>query len=145
LPATGDPFGSVGGQDPSVTFNKSTHYALCAAVEMARAGPDGQVTVGQVAQRYEIPGGVLAKVFQRMVRSGIAVGTRGTGGGYRLARRASEITVLDVLRQFESAREGDRPGNGASPAAARLGHLLDEVDELVRCTFASVSLEVLAR
>ena len=65
-----------------MTLNKSTYYALYASLEMARAGGGAQVTVTQVAQRYEIPVAVLAKVFQQLVRKGIAVGTRGTRGGH---------------------------------------------------------------
>ena len=120
-----------------MTLKKSTHYALYAALEMARAGRGVQVTVSQVAQRYEIPTAVLAKVFQQLVRKGIAVGTRGTRGGYSLARRPSELTVLDVIQVFESVPES---GQHQGP----LRKLFDEVDEQVRCTYASVTLETLA-
>ena len=67
-------------------LNKSTRYALYAAMEMARVGPDVPVTAGEVARRYAIPPTVLAKVFQQLVRGKLAVGERGSCGGYRLAR-----------------------------------------------------------
>ena len=87
-------------------INKSTRYALYAAVEMARAR-DRQVTAGEVADRYSIPATVVPKVFQQLVRSGIAVGTRGSGGGYRLSRPSSRLTVLDIVEAFEPARAKD--------------------------------------
>jgi Rrf2 family protein len=130
-------------------LNKSTRYALYAAMEMALAGAE-PVTVAGVAERYRIPEGALAKVLQQLVRAGIAAGTRGIGGGYRLAMPASKISVQDIINAFEpprsraplsatgTARESDLP-------AFRLARLLEEVDELVRCTFESVSLETLAR
>jgi Rrf2 family protein len=134
-----------------INFNKSTRYALHAALEMTRAGEAGQVTVSQVAQRYRIPETPLAKVLQRMVRAGLALGTRGVGGGYRLARRPSEITLLDVISIFEPPKPPgqclaqDRPGEPCSDfAPCRLRNLFDEVDEIARGTFASVTLDTLA-
>ena len=133
-----------------MNLNKSTRYALYAAMEMAAAGEEGQVTVARVAERYNIPGSVLAKVFQRLVRSGIALGTRGTGGGYSLARSPSKVTMLDVIDAFESgSQDGDvllaeeaDPGI-VDPGWGRLKQVFDEVTENARCTFASISLETL--
>ena len=68
--------------------------------EMALAG-DKPVTVAGVAGQLGLPQTALAKVFQQLVRSGLAVGTRGIGGGYRLARPARQVSVLDVLQAFE--------------------------------------------
>ncbi|MEZ5318749.1 MAG: Rrf2 family transcriptional regulator [Vicinamibacterales bacterium] len=134
-----------------MTITRSTRYALYAGAEMAQAG-DAPVTVTEVAQRYGIPAGALAKVFQQLVRAGLAVGTRGIGGGYRLARPASRITVLDVLHVFERPRRPgacmlhDRPGQDCPQASACNVHwLFEEVDELVRCTYESVTLETLVR
>jgi Rrf2 family protein len=134
-----------------MTIAKSTRYALYAAAEMALAG-DGLVTVAGVANRYGIPESALAKVFQQLVRSSLASGTRGIGGGYRLARPASKITVLDVLHAFERPRATgacllhDGPGETCPRSSAcRLHWLFSEVDEIVRCTYESVTLETLVR
>jgi Rrf2 family protein len=123
-----------------MTVGKSARYALYAAMGLARAGPGGQVTSAEIAERYGIPTAVMAKVFQQLVRRGLAVGTRGPRGGYRLARKGSSITVLDVLDAFESARA---PGSLGYDADGRLRRVFDEVDELVRCTFASIALDTL--
>jgi Rrf2 family iron-sulfur cluster assembly transcriptional regulator len=131
-------------------LSRSTRHALYAAMEMARAGQE-PVTASQVARRYALPEPALAKVFQQMVRAGLAVGTRGVGGGYRLADSPRRLTVEDVIQAFAPKRPAgacllERPARGcAGPAECRLGRLFDEVDELVRCTFASVTLETLVR
>jgi len=131
-------------------LNRTTRYALYAAMEMAST-PDEQITVGRVAARYRIPEGALAKVFQQLVRSGIALGTRGVGGGYRLSRPRRKITVQEVISAFEPPRTAgscllERPEEPCTmPTACRLGSLFDEVDELVRCTFESVTLDTLVR
>jgi Rrf2 family protein len=129
---------------------KSARYALYAAMELARGGEGGQVTAAEVSARFSIPPAVMAKVFQQMVRAGLATGIRGSRGGYRLVRHPSEVTVLDVLDAFERRRapgscllDGERPERCGHDAACRLRRLFDEVDELARCTFASISLETL--
>ena len=134
-----------------MTITKSARYALYAASEMALAG-DAPTTVGAVASRYQIPEGALAKAFQQLVRAGLATGTRGIGGGYRLARSASKITVLDVLRVFAPRRAAsacllhDRSGQ---PCPAEVGcgvkWLFTEVDELVESTYESVTLQTHVR
>jgi Rrf2 family protein len=133
-------------------LNKSTRYALYAAMEMARSWDHGSVTVARVARRYGLPAGALAKVFQRLVHSGTAVGTRGVGGGYRLARPPSRLTVLDVIGVFEPPRQAgrclleDRVDRTCDPfPACRLRELFEEVDQLTRGTLQSVSFEKLIR
>jgi Rrf2 family protein len=134
-----------------MNVTKSTQYALYAAAEMALAA-EAPTTVSAVAQRYRIPEGALAKVFQQLVRAGLAVGTRGIGGGYRLARPASKITVLEVINVFERHRPAgvcglhDRPGEPCPAASAcSVQWLFHEVDELVRTTYESVTLKTLVR
>lgn len=123
--------------------SRSARRALVAALEMALAAP-GPVTVAEVARRHGAPESALAKVFQQMVRAGLAVGHRGVGGGYRLARDASEVTVASVLAAFEPPPASPAPPP-ADPVEARLDALFHEVDETTRCTFASVTLATLAR
>lgn len=143
-----------------MTLSKSARYALYAVLEMARAGGE-LVTASAVAARYRVPAAAAAKVFQQLVRAGLAEGVRGVGGGYRLARPRSHITVLDVLSVFEpslrapagptAARPTPEPfprtgGANQQPSPdAALVRLFAEVDELVRCTFASVTLDTLVR
>ena len=133
-----------------MTITKSTRYALYAAAEMARAG-DRPTTVAGVAAQYGIPEGALAKVFQQLVRSGLATGTRGIGGGYRLARPPSSVTVLEVMQVFERRRPAggcllhDRPSPCPRSSVCGLHWLFNEVDDLVRSTYQSVTLETLVR
>ena len=134
-----------------MTIGKSARYALHALLEMALAGEEA-VTVAGVAERYGLPRTALAKVFQQLVRAGLAAGTRGVGGGYRLARPASQVSVLDVITYFERPHPpgqclvAERPDLVCErQPSCGLRRLFDEADELLRCTFASVSLATLAR
>ncbi len=133
-------------------YQLSTRYALYAALEMA-AAPAGQpVSAAEVAERYRLPPTVVAKVIQRLVRAGLAVGSRGVTGGYRLARPPAQISLLELMEVFEGGREEATPApsnngsGGGAPgqlAEERLQRLFDEIDAQARATFASVSLATL--
>ncbi len=131
-------------------FQLSTRYALYAALEMASTEAGRPVTAAQVAERYRIPPSVVAKVIQRLVKAGLAFGTRGTTGGYRLVRPAAEITLLEVVEIFEGGRDAascSLAGCGEAPcrqfAECRLRRLFEELDEQARVTLASVTLATL--
>jgi len=132
-----------------VNYQRSTRYALYAAMEMATAGEE-LVTAAAVAERYRLPPSVVAKVIQRLVGAGLAAGTRGVAGGYRLTRPAGEITLLEIVELFEGPHEPSRCVLATCDeetcgrfAECRLRVLFDEVDAQARATFASVTLETL--
>jgi Rrf2 family protein len=119
-------------------------------MEMARSAEGTPVTAARVAERYGIPSAVLAKTFQQLVRAGLATGTRGVRGGYALTRPAATMTVLDVIEVFEPPRSpgqcllADRDDPECSEFdLCNLRRLLDEVSEMARCTYASVTLDTL--
>jgi Rrf2 family protein len=133
-----------------MNFRKGTRYALYAAMEMARSAEGVPVTAAQVSGRYSIPSTVLAKTFQQLVRAGLATSLRGVRGGYVLTRPATQVTVLDVMEAFEPSQSNEQCliAGGEEPECAeielcRLRRLLDEVDEVARCTYASVTLDTL--
>ena len=130
---------------------KSTRHALHAAIEMALAwelaGDEGLVTAAEVAARYDLPPAVVAKIFQRLAQAGLAVGTRGVAGGYRLARPPAQVTVLEVIEVFERLDPEPHSGRGdpVPDAERRLGQLFAEIHEQSRATLASVTLETLVK
>lgn len=84
-------------------FNRKTEYALLALEHMYHLeGEKGHITSArEVAQKYRIPYPLLAKVLQRLAAQGLVKAIHGTKGGYILAKRASEISVADVVSIFE--------------------------------------------
>lgn len=133
-------------------LQKSTRYALHAALELAR-GDGRPIPAKQIATRYEIPENVVAKVLQQLVREGVASGARGVGGGYCLARSAESVSLQSIIDIFEPSPAPDAcmlrdlPGEECSDTGGptcRLMGLFEEVDETVRATFSSVSLATVA-
>ncbi len=130
-------------------WNKSTRFALYAALEMARGG-DGRVTASSVAVKYEISSHHLAKVLQQMVRSGLAAAVRGVGGGYRLARSPKEITLYDIVEIFEGTQDlercmlSDNSSPCAHPNACSIKKVFDEIEQQAYFTLKSIRLSTLA-
>lgn len=81
-------------------LSRHSDYAL--RVLMALASGDRQLSVDEIARRYDISRNHLAKVAQRLQSQGFVTTFRGRGGGMRLARPADEIVVGDVVRRFEN-------------------------------------------
>lgn len=96
-------------------------YALRVMVDLAENQHDGLVTLKEVAERQEISEKYLESIAKELARSGLLESLRGKGGGYRLARNAEDIPVLDVLLLMEGSlapvaclQEGAKPCPRAS-------------------------------
>jgi Rrf2 family protein len=64
--------------------------------------PEGTaLPASRLAEFHGVPGAYLAKHLQALSRAGILESVPGQRGGYRLARRAEEITLLDVVEAIE--------------------------------------------
>jgi Rrf2 family protein len=82
-------------------LSKKSDYALIAMKHLASQADRGASSAREIAQQYEIPVELLAKVLQRLVQRGLLVSHQGTRGGYRLARAASAISVADVIQAID--------------------------------------------
>ncbi len=80
-------------------ITRTSEYALRAVVFLAGQG-DRCVASREIAGTTHVPPGYLPKVLQALARSGLLRAQRGLRGGYRLARAASQIRLLDVLNSI---------------------------------------------
>ena len=78
--------------------------------ELARAG-DSPMPIGQVAERRGIPVQFLEQLFSTLRRAGL-LSQRGAKGGYKLARPAEEINVLEMVQALDGTigEEGKEAG-----------------------------------
>lgn len=77
-------------------FSQTTEYALRAMACLALY-PDQLVATGTLAQMTKVPSNYLAKVLQQLGGAGFIEGRRGVGGGYKLARSASDINLVQII------------------------------------------------
>jgi Rrf2 family protein len=129
-------------------LSRACGYALCALTYLARHEVGGWVASHTIAEAQGLPGGFLLKVLTPLVEAGVLRSDRGLGGGFRLARPARSITLLEVLEAVEGPIQGrmDAVGaGGGAPLDARLQAVCDDVAEAVRRRLGKVSLADLAR
>ena len=79
-------------------LSQKARYALRALVELGRAGPDAQLTAGEIASRADAPRKFLEAILLELARRHLIISRRGKFGGYALARPAEEISFADVIR-----------------------------------------------
>jgi Rrf2 family protein len=82
-------------------LSKKADYALMAMKHLALRGDRGSSNAREIAEQYDIPIELLAKVLQRLVRNGLLASHQGTRGGYQLARVPSRISVADVIQAID--------------------------------------------
>ena len=86
--------------------------AVNALIDLALHAPAGPVTLASISQRRQISLSYLEQLFGRLRREGLVESTRGPGGGYTLGRKASEITVAQIVsavdEPMEDAGQGER-------------------------------------
>lgn len=94
-------------------------YAIRVMVDLAMS-PEGEfVKVKDIAYRQNISEKYLEQIIGILGRAGILRSARGAKGGYRLAKKASDYTVEEILRLTEGS---------LAPVAC----LDDEVNQCVR-------------
>jgi DNA-binding IscR family transcriptional regulator len=84
-----------------ISITTKSPYALDALVELHIHGDAGPVPISELARRREIPVQFLEQLFAALRRAGVLRSQRGVGGGYRFARPAGEITVLEIVELLD--------------------------------------------
>jgi Rrf2 family protein len=82
-------------------LSKKADYALMAMKHLAQKGGASSTSAREIAEQYDIPIELMAKVLQRLVRIGLLASTQGTRGGYTLGRPAGAISVVDVIEAID--------------------------------------------
>lgn len=89
-------------------------YAVVALIDLATARNDAPTSLAAISRRQDISLPYLEQLFVRLRRAGLVASARGPGGGYRLARPASEITVVEVLAAVDETVSALHVGAGAT-------------------------------
>ena len=93
-------------------------YAMVALVDIALQ-PAGQlVSLGDISRRQNVSLPYLEQLFVKLRRRGLVESVRGPGGGYRLARPAADIRVVEVLAAVDETVDAMHTGAGASGAVS---------------------------
>lgn len=129
-------------------ISPTAEYALRAVVAIAQANGDAAATQW-IAKLTKVPAGYLPKVLQMLGRAGLVDSRRGLGGGFRLAKPAEVLTVLEVVNAVDPIKRIEKCPLDLESHGANLCPLhkrLDEATEQVERSFAKTTIaELLAQ
>ncbi len=84
-------------------YGATVEYGVHCLLLLVRP-PEKPASSRELAELLGVSPAIVAKIFPKLEKAGLVTSTGGISGGYRLARDAAEISVLDVI----DAIEGDR-------------------------------------
>jgi len=120
-------------------------YAVMAMADLARRQNERAVALADIAARQEISLSYLEQLFARLRRQGLVISARGPGGGYRLARDASEVNIAEIVIAVDEPLHATRCRGTAGGCMMKgercLTHdLWDEMGRKIHDYLESVSL-----
>ena len=119
-------------------------YALRALVHLAKSKENASSPSHVIAAAEGIPDRFLLKVLQRLVWARVLHGLKGQRGGYRLARPADCITLLQVIEAVDGPLQGTVPEVARGKLDELLQEICDGAAELVRQRLRKVTVHDLA-
>ncbi len=128
-------------------ISKLTDYGTVILALLA-AEPHRSLAAAEVAERTRIALPTVSKLLKKLQRSGLVGSTRGSHGGYQLARAAHEVTAAAILDALEGPMaitecSGEHSHCGLE-SDCRVGHAWQRVNGAIRRALNDVTLAQMA-
>jgi len=126
----------------SMKLSRAAAYALQASVMLAEVDGQGPVPCSSLASQGEMPARFLLQILRSLVNHGVLESTRGVDGGYRLARPADRISLLEIIEAIDGKLAADVPlsASWSGVARSRLESVLQQVAADANSRLDSVKL-----
>jgi Rrf2 family iron-sulfur cluster assembly transcriptional regulator len=85
-------------------------FAVTAMMDVAMTRGTHPVTLAAISQRQKISLSYLEQLFGKLRRRGLVESVRGPGGGYRLAREMTQISVADIILAVDETLDSTQCG-----------------------------------
>lgn len=122
-------------------------YAVTAMLDLALRYDQGPIALADVTERQDISLSYLEQLFARLRREGLVVSVRGPGGGYRLNRHPSKITIVDIIEAIDEKIDVTRcagEGNCQNSERCLTHNLWEDLSDHIHLFLEGVTLERLA-
>jgi FeS assembly SUF system regulator len=128
-------------------ISKLTDYGTVVLACLA-SQPDRTLTAAEVAERTKVGSPTVSKLLKKLQRAGLVASTRGSHGGYQLARPATEITaarILDALDgPFALTECSGEHSSCDLEGSCRVGHAWQRVNGAIRRALSDITLAQLS-
>ena len=125
-------------------------YGIMAAVDLAMQDGSAPIQAKSIARRQGIPARFLEQVLHEMKRAGLVSSLRGAQGGYVLSKKASELSVAEILEALDgpflavSGLNGQKHLRHSGKSNALLAKVWDRVCKAERQVLEAITVEELA-
>ncbi len=129
-------------------LTKKADYGLIALTYLAEHPETPALSAKDMADAYGIPAQLLAKILQRLTKSGLLRSHAGMNGGYELARDARQISAYEVIHSIDgpffitSCVKGKKPCDLTPRCTVR--ESLARVNDTIAGVLKSISIQDLA-
>lgn len=126
-----------------------SEYGVLAAIDLACNFGQGPVSAREISQRRGIPARFLEQLFVSLRRAGIVTAVRGAHGGFVLARKPAEVSVLEIVEALEgplssNVCDSEREVACARSSACAASDVWSRATAALRDVFGTTTLAQLA-
>ena len=136
-------------------LSDGVEWGLHCCTLLALLPDDAALPASRLAEFHGVPAAYLAKHLQALSRAGIVEAVAGARGGYRLARPAAEVTLLDVVEAVEGRtpafrcteirQQGPLPASGkACRRPCGIARAMYAAEDAYRASLGAVTIADLA-
>jgi Rrf2 family protein len=127
-------------------LTRASSYALHAVAYMAGQKKDQPTASHLIAERRGIPERFLLKVLKPLVSAQVLLSVKGPNGGYRLAKPANDITILEIVEAVDGPIRGHAPTGQDGPSNSinkRLDQICSQAADQVRKALGKIKISEL--
>ena len=126
-------------------ISAKTRYGIAAMIDMAQNySSDEYITIISISEKLSISKIYLEQVFSLLKRANIVISTKGSQGGYKLSKPASEISILDIFKAFEQIffekTEATVPNTAQDIEKAMQNIVFDKIDNVLETALKNITL-----
>jgi Rrf2 family iron-sulfur cluster assembly transcriptional regulator len=128
-------------KENTMRLSTQSRFAVTAMVDVGLHQAHGPVSLSAVSERQQISLSYLEQFFSKLRQHGLVESTRGPGGGYTLAKPASDIHVADILLAIQTESKRKR----AEPTAQQIctDALWNQLSDKIESHLQTISLQSL--
>lgn len=119
-------------------------YALLIMTELAESEQDKFIPLKLLSHRHNLSTKYLEQILIQLSKSGLVIGLRGNNGGYKLAKKAEDYTVGEILRAMEGDLNPRSPSESNTLSSVGNDDFWNEFSDVINNFVDSNTLEHIA-